>query len=88
MGGGNGAKSHAKREANAKKLAGPSGSQLKVNQASMNIICQVCRQTFMLTTKSPELTQHADNKHKKTQDECFPGFVEQVSKKSAKVAAA
>lgn len=40
----------------------------------MNIKCKICMQTFMQTTKAPELTQHAESKHKKTIGDCFPDF--------------
>ena len=29
----------------------------------------------MITVKTPALTEHAENKHKKTNVDCFPGFV-------------
>ncbi|KID75277.1 uncharacterized protein G6M90_00g058880 [Metarhizium brunneum] len=49
---GNGAKAQQKRERNAKdgKVA---KSQLKVNQQAMNIQCQICKATFLSTTKGP-----------------------------------
>ncbi|KAJ2812076.1 hypothetical protein H4S07_001643 [Coemansia furcata] len=64
-----------KRERNA-KAGTEAKSQLKVNVASKTIQCKVCFQTFMCTSKIPELTQHADNKHSKTLQECFPGHGE------------
>ncbi|CDO72440.1 hypothetical protein BN946_scf184977.g141 [Trametes cinnabarina] len=69
---GNGAKAAQKRERNAAKAASGPKSQLKVNQQAMNIICQTCRQTFLLTTRPPALEEHAQNKHGKTMAECFP----------------
>ncbi|KAG6013811.1 hypothetical protein E4U54_006315 [Claviceps lovelessii] len=47
-----GAKAQQKRERNAKdsKVA---KSQLKVNQQAMNIQCQICKATFLSTTKGP-----------------------------------
>ncbi|KAG1749710.1 At2g23090-like protein [Suillus paluster] len=70
---GNGAKAAQKRERNAGKGAdkGPT-SRTKVNEAAKNIICQTCRQTFLQTTRSPALEEHAQNKHSKTMAECFP----------------
>ncbi|GHJ86232.1 hypothetical protein NliqN6_2634 [Naganishia liquefaciens] len=71
MGGGNGAKAAMKRDKNA--AAGTkAGSQLKANAASQTIQCKTCFQTFQSTTKLPELTQHAENKHSKTLAVCFP----------------
>ncbi|KAG6009747.1 hypothetical protein E4U21_001496 [Claviceps maximensis] len=69
---GNGAKAQQKRERNAKdgKVA---KSQLKVNQQAMNIQCQVCKATFLSTTKGPALLEHAQNKHSKGIADCFPG---------------
>jgi len=71
---GNGAKAAQKRERNAEKAAGAKGnkSQQKTNEAAKSIICQTCRQTFFVTTRPPELSQHAQNKHSKTLAECFP----------------
>ncbi|KAG2370176.1 At2g23090 like protein [Suillus spraguei] len=72
---GNGAKAAQKRERNAGKNAdkGPT-SKTKVNEAAKNIICQTCRQAFLLTTRAPALEEHAQNKHSKTLAECFPNF--------------
>lgn len=33
--------------------------------------CKTCLQTFAVTTKRAELTQHAETKHKKQVEECF-----------------
>ncbi|EGO03615.1 hypothetical protein SERLA73DRAFT_175156 [Serpula lacrymans var. lacrymans S7.3] len=71
---GNGAKAAQKRERNnAKNDPKGSKSQAKVNEAAKNIICQTCKQTFLLTTRAPALEEHAQNKHSKTMSECFPG---------------
>ncbi|RHZ54880.1 uncharacterized protein CDV56_104585 [Aspergillus thermomutatus] len=77
---GNGAKAASKRERNAKDAKGAAKSQLKVNEAAKDIICNVCRQTFLKTTRAPALTEHASNKHSKTLQDCFPGFVETPKK--------
>ncbi|KAL4068328.1 At2g23090 like protein [Scleroderma yunnanense] len=71
---GNGAKAAQRRErhANGKGDKGPT-SRLKVNEAAKSIICQTCRQTFLLTTRTPALEEHAQNKHSRTLAECFPG---------------
>ncbi|KAF3023540.1 hypothetical protein E8E14_009558 [Neopestalotiopsis sp. 37M] len=82
---GNGAKAQQKRERNAKdsKVA---KSQLKVNQAAMDIQCQICKSTFLKTTRAPHqiadtyrlsptrLEQHAQNKHSKAIADCFPTY--------------
>ncbi|KAK3187627.1 hypothetical protein K4F52_003685 [Lecanicillium sp. MT-2017a] len=68
---GNGAKAQMKRERNA-KATNTAKSQLKVNQAAMDIQCQICKSTFLKTTKAPELTKHAENKHSKALADCFP----------------
>ncbi|KAI6032021.1 DUF1909-domain-containing protein [Pisolithus microcarpus] len=72
---GNGAKAAQKRERNSGKQLdkGPT-SRLKVNEAAKSIICQTCRQTFLLTTRAPALEEHATNKHSKSLAECFPGY--------------
>jgi len=72
---GNGAKAQQKRERNAdKSSAKGSKSQAKVNEAAKNIICQTCKQTFLLTTRGPALEEHALNRHNKTLKDCFPAF--------------
>ncbi|KAH7156255.1 At2g23090 like protein [Dactylonectria macrodidyma] len=70
---GNGAKAQQKRDRNQKegKVA---KSQLKVNKQACDIQCQICKSTFLKTTKAPALTEHAENKHSKTIEECFPTF--------------
>jgi 5-methylcytosine-specific restriction endonuclease McrA len=70
---GNGAKAQQKRERNQKDSKAAK-SQLKVNQQAMDIQCQVCRSTFLKTTKAPALTEHAENKHGKNLADCFPTF--------------
>lgn len=45
-----GAKAQQKRERNAAKAGATAKSQLKVNEAAKNIICQTCRQTFVSYT--------------------------------------
>ncbi|KDN44927.1 DUF1909-domain-containing protein [Tilletiaria anomala UBC 951] len=73
---GNGAKAQQKRERNAKDSKKGPTSQLKVNEAAKNIQCMTCRQTFLATTRSPALIQHAQDRHSKTLKECFPTFTE------------
>lgn len=76
MGGGNAQKSATARARNeAKKAKAGKGSQLAVNQAAQNVICQVCRQSFMSVSNDAMLNTHVTNKHagKKTAAECFPG---------------
>ncbi|KAH8883879.1 DUF1909-domain-containing protein [Thozetella sp. PMI_491] len=74
MGGGNGAKAAQKRERNQAKAGGAAKSQLKVNAKAMNIQCKTCFQAFMITTKEPELKRHAEDKHSKTIQDCFPDW--------------
>ncbi|CAO3598581.1 hypothetical protein BCR42DRAFT_412883 [Absidia repens] len=71
---GNGQKAQMKRERNAKAAKGPQ-SQLKTNAAAKNIICKTCFQTFLCTSREKALTEHAENKHSKKMNECFPDFV-------------
>ncbi|KAI0762614.1 At2g23090 like protein [Fomes fomentarius] len=71
---GNGAKAAQKRERNAAKAGSAAKSQVKTNQAALNIVCQTCRQAFLLTTRAPALEEHAQNKHSKTLAECFPTY--------------
>ncbi|CAI7657066.1 unnamed protein product [Penicillium palitans] len=68
-----GAKANMKRERNAKDQK-TAKSQTKSNEKAMSIQCQICRQTFLQTTKAPALLEHASNKHSKGLPECFPGI--------------
>ncbi|KAI0517195.1 DUF1909-domain-containing protein [Xylaria bambusicola] len=70
---GNGAKAQQKRERNAKDTKAK-GSQLKSNAKAMDIQCAICKSTFLKTTRAPQLTEHAANKHSKALIECFPGY--------------
>ncbi|KAG2189190.1 hypothetical protein INT44_004332, partial [Umbelopsis vinacea] len=76
---GNGQKAQMKRDRNAKDAKKGPTSQLKavsvhrINNAAKSVICQVCKQTFLCTIRAKALTEHADNKHSKTLEECFPG---------------
>jgi len=64
---GNGNRAKQKRERNQKKTDQDKGgkSQLKTNELAKTIVCKVCRQTFMCTTKEAELKLHQENKHEK-----------------------
>ncbi|KAH6853611.1 At2g23090 like protein [Chaetomium sp. MPI-CAGE-AT-0009] len=80
MGGGNGAKAAQKRARNEKKAGSKAVSQLKSNTAAMNIICNLCKQTFLSTSREPQLTLHAVNKHNATLPQCFPEFAAATAK--------
>ncbi|ELR06169.1 hypothetical protein VC83_01299 [Pseudogymnoascus destructans] len=75
MGGGNGAKAASKRERAAKDAKPAAKSQKKVNERAMDVQCNICKATFLKTSRAPALTEHATNKHSKTLPECFPNFV-------------
>ncbi|KPM37371.1 hypothetical protein AK830_g9210 [Neonectria ditissima] len=49
---GNGAKAQQKRD-RAQKDNKPAKSQLKVNKQACDIQCQICKSTFLKTTKAP-----------------------------------
>ncbi|VBB71583.1 Putative protein of unknown function [Podospora comata] len=79
MGGGNGAKAAQKRARNAKDAAPKAASQLKSNEKAMSIICNICKQTFLSTSRKPQLEQHSSSgKHagKHTFEQCFPEYKE------------
>ncbi|KAL2165309.1 hypothetical protein VTH06DRAFT_606 [Thermothelomyces fergusii] len=82
MGGGNGAKAAMKRARNNEKQKNSTkaASQLKSNAAAMNIICAICKQAFLSTSREPQLTLHAVNKHDSTLSQCFPNFQSPASK--------
>ncbi|KAB8304821.1 hypothetical protein EYC80_004162 [Monilinia laxa] len=85
MGGGNGAKAASKRARNQKDAEkGAAKSQLKVNESAKDIQCDVCKTTFLKTTRLPALTEHAMNKHSKGPELCFPAFVAQQAVAPAK----
>jgi Zinc-binding len=78
MGGGNAMKSKTARDRKAAKDAKANkGSQLKVNQESMSIVCEICRTQFMCTSKPVILMQHVESKHPKNKpEECFSSLKE------------
>ncbi|CAG8644612.1 2845_t:CDS:2, partial [Gigaspora rosea] len=47
-----------------------------LNEAAKTVICKVCRNTFLCTVRQKALKEHAENKHSKNLEECFPGFTE------------
>ncbi|KAJ2715910.1 hypothetical protein H4R19_000938 [Coemansia spiralis] len=76
---GNGAKAKTKREREqAKGKGGTAKSQLKVNEAAKNTICQRCRQTFLCTVRQDALEAHSV-KCKSTFDVCFPGYAKEAA---------
>ncbi|CAG8457501.1 15844_t:CDS:2 [Funneliformis mosseae] len=77
---GNGQKAQHKRERAKNDAKKGATSQLKANEAAKNIVCQVCRNTFLCTVRKKALDEHAGNKHSKKLEECFPGFVETANK--------
>jgi len=70
---GNGNRAQQKRERNAEKAA-PKGakSQAKSNEAAKKIVCVICKQPFLVTTRAPALEEHSQNKHSKSMTDCFP----------------
>ena len=71
---GNGNRAKQKRERNMARQAKMTSahSQLKSNEAAKNIMCKICRQTFMCTTSESELHEHAANRHPKLEySACF-----------------
>jgi transcription elongation factor Elf1 len=48
-------------------------SSLKTNAQATNVVCNICRQSFMCTASAVLLQQHVDSKHSKlTLKDCFP----------------
>ncbi|KAJ1730271.1 hypothetical protein LPJ61_003099 [Coemansia biformis] len=77
---GNGAKAKTKRERDQKKPGtGVAKSQLKVNEAAKNTICQRCRQTFLCTVRRDALEAHS-TKCNAAFDVCFPTYVDPTKK--------
>ncbi|KAJ1973208.1 hypothetical protein H4R35_004234 [Dimargaris xerosporica] len=70
---GNGQKAQHKRERLLKNAGKAKGSQLKQNEAAKTFMCTICRQTFLQTIRPKALAEHAENKHSKTLNDCFPG---------------
>ncbi|ORX49018.1 DUF1909-domain-containing protein [Piromyces finnis] len=70
---GNGQKAQHRRE-RMKETASKGGkSQLKINEKAKNIICEVCRTTFLCTVREKALQEHVSNKHPgKSFTDCFP----------------
>jgi len=71
---GNGAKAQQKRDRNAKAAGTGSKSSLKTNEAAKSVVCDVCKQTFLVTVRQPQLEEHAQNKHSKGIADCFPNY--------------
>ncbi|KAI9512664.1 At2g23090 like protein [Russula earlei] len=68
----NGAKAADKRKRKVDKCAPKvAKSQSKTNEQAKNIVCSVCKQPFLLTTRAPALEEHSQNRHSKTMAECF-----------------
>ncbi|KAI9208806.1 At2g23090 like protein [Polychytrium aggregatum] len=69
---GNGQKAAMRRD-RAAKDSKTAKSQLKTNEAAKNIMCSICRQTFLMTIREQALQDHIESKHSgKTVKECFP----------------
>ncbi|EEB09182.1 hypothetical protein SJAG_04365 [Schizosaccharomyces japonicus yFS275] len=73
---GNGAKAARRREKLAKDKKPVKKSQLKANEAAKTVICSICRTPFMRTIRRVALQGHAENKHDKTVEDCFPGWTD------------
>ncbi|CAO1627977.1 unnamed protein product [Sympodiomycopsis kandeliae] len=72
---GNGNRAQQKRERNLKDAKKEPSSQLKSNQAALSVKCKTCMQTFLGTVRRDALQQHAENKHSKNVEDCFPDWV-------------
>lgn len=67
MGGGNAAKSAAKRMKAVQQAAkSAAGSQLKQNEAAKSVACKICLQTFVVTSAEKVLRDHWENRHPKS----------------------
>jgi len=74
-----------KKKAKEAKEAAGKGSKMskeskqKAEKDRNAVQCTICRQSFTITTKRPQLEEHLDSKHKKlgkTFAEVFPGFTD------------
>jgi len=87
MGGGNGAKSAAKRAKVQAKLAKEGkkkGSQLDAQKSQPMTTCKKCYTQFPQTTRELELRTHCDNKHKEFGfEQAFPDWGKKEEKKSS-----
>lgn len=64
-----------RERAQRRNQRGVQNSTLKSREKDCNVVCEICRQTFMCTIKRPTLEQHIDSKHPKNQfQDCFPNF--------------
>eukprot|EP00197_Chlamydomonas_leiostraca_P014794 CAMPEP_0202871682 /NCGR_PEP_ID=MMETSP1391-20130828/19397_1 /ASSEMBLY_ACC=CAM_ASM_000867 /TAXON_ID=1034604 /ORGANISM="Chlamydomonas leiostraca, Strain SAG 11-49" /LENGTH=74 /DNA_ID=CAMNT_0049552561 /DNA_START=61 /DNA_END=285 /DNA_ORIENTATION=- len=66
------------KEAKNKAPTGSSSEGKKKSEADkLAHICQICRQSFIVTAKAAQLVEHAHSKHpKSTEAECFPELPE------------
>ncbi|KAI0286785.1 DUF1909-domain-containing protein, partial [Russula aff. rugulosa BPL654] len=67
-----GARAQQKRERKGQGAPKAPKSQAKSNEMAKSIVCIVCKQPFLVTTRAPALEDHAQNRHSKTMAECFP----------------
>lgn len=64
-----------RERAQRRNQRGVQNSTLKSRDKDLNVVCEICRQTFMCTIKRPTLEQHIDSKHPKNKfQDCFPNF--------------
>jgi len=69
----NGSKTQQRQKRNAEKNASKNAkSQSKSNEKAKSVVCSICKQSWLLTVRPPELEEHAQNKHSKTMENCFP----------------
>ena len=74
MGGGNQLKSKMARDKAASKAPkSKTPATNKPNAATMSMLCQVCRKTWLSSVNTADLLQHHENKHGKLPiSQCFP----------------
>ncbi|KAI0296603.1 At2g23090 like protein, partial [Russula brevipes] len=70
-----GAKAQQKRQRKGENLKDTGAkSQAKSNEKAKSIICSICKQPFLVTTRAPALEEHSQSRHSKTMAECFPNM--------------
>jgi hypothetical protein len=66
-------------------LGDASGRLVRVKDEKMKIGCSICSLELVVTKTNTELKQHADAKHSKTLEECFPGAIEESARMVAEL---
>ena len=76
-------KEKERKDAAGVKSATSKESLAKQAKDASAYVCQSCRQTFMVTSKSKQLIEHCDAKHPKLpREQCFPELPDMLAREA------